>query len=70
MHHKIKNAKVWLIVYFCMSTSTANVKVMANYSTQLFSQSFIRFSWQINYPKFTLIDEESQLVKGCQTMQF
>ena len=52
-----------------MSTSTTSVKVMNDYSTQSFIQSFIRFSCEFGYPKFMLIDEGSQLVKGCQTMQ-
>ena len=69
MHHKRTTIKVWLIVYWCMFTSTTSVKVMDDYSTQSFIQSFIRFSCELVYPKFMLIDEGSQLVKGCQTMQ-
>ena len=51
-----------------MSTSTASVKIMDNYSTQPFIQLFIRFSCEFGYPKFMLINEGSQLVKVCQAM--
>ena len=69
MHHKRTTIKVCLIVYCCMSTSPTSVKVMDNYSTQPFIKLFIRFSCEFGYPKFMLIDQGSQLVKGCQTMQ-
>ena len=42
---------------------------MEDYSTQSFIQSFIRFSCEVGYPKFILIDEGSQLVKGCGDMR-
>ena len=51
-----------------MSTSRASLKIMGNYSTQPFIKLFIRFSCEFGYPKFMLIDEGSQLVKGCQAM--
>ena len=69
LHHRRTTIKIWLIVYCCMSTSTIVMKVMDDYSTQAFIQSFIRFSCEVGYPKFMLIDEGSQLVKGCETMQ-
>ena len=52
-----------------MSSSTTSVKAMDDYSTQPFSQSFIRFSRVFGYPKFMLIDLGTHFVKGCQTMQ-
>ena len=52
-----------------MSSSTTSVKAMDDYSTQPFSQSFIRFSREFGYPKFMLIDLGTHFVKGCQTMQ-
>ena len=42
---------------------------MEDYSTQSFIQSFIRFSCEVGYPKFILIDEGSQLVKRCGDMR-
>ena len=61
MHHKRTAKKVWLTVYCCMSTSTTSVKVMDDYSTLSFMQSFIRFSCEFGYQKFMLIHEGSQL---------
>ena len=52
-----------------MSTSTALIKVMEDYSTTAFIQSFVRFSCEVGYPTFLSVDEESQLVKGCETVQ-
>ena len=69
LHHKRTTIKIWLIVYCCISTSTTNVKVMDDYSAQAFIQAFIRFSWEVGYPKFMKIDEGSQLIKGCDNMR-
>ena len=65
LHHKGGGAtiKILLIVYCCISTSTTNIKVMDDYSAQAFIQVFIRFSC-----KFMVIDEGSQLIKGCDNM--
>ena len=68
-HHKRTTIKIWLIVYCCMSTSTTNIKVMDDYSTQAFIQSFVRFSCEVGYPKYMMVDEGSQLVKGCEDMR-
>ena len=69
LHHKRTTIKIWLIVYCCISTSTANIKVMDDYSAQAFIQAFIRFSCEVGYPKFMVIDEGSQLIKGCDNMR-
>ena len=63
LHHKGATIKILLIVYCCISTSTTNIKVMDDYSAQAFIQVFIRFSC-----KFMVIDEGSQLIKGCDNM--
>ena len=42
---------------------------MEDYCTASFIQAFIRFSCEVGYPKILLIDEGSQLVKGCQDMR-
>ena len=67
MHHKRTTIKVWLIIHCCMSTKSA--KIMDDYSTKSFIQSFIRFSCEFGYPKFMLMDEGIPLVKGCQATQ-
>ena len=43
---------------------------MESYSTLSFVQAFIRFSSDVDYPKKLLIDEGSQLKKGCESMKF
>ena len=68
-HHKRTTVKIWLVIYCCMSTSTTNIKVMDDYSTQAFIQSFIRFSCEVGYPRYMMVDEGSQLVKGCEVMR-
>ena len=42
---------------------------MDGYSAQAFIQAFIRFSWEVGYPKFMKIDEGSQLIKGRDNMR-
>ena len=41
---------------------------MEDYSTPSFIQAFIRLSCDVGYPKVLLIDEGSQLKKGCESM--
>ena len=68
-HHKRTTVKIWLIVFCCATTTSVSIKVMEDYSTTAFLQSFIRFSFQVGYPRKLLIDEFGQLVKGCETMK-
>lgn len=39
-------------------------------STTSFLQAFTRLACEVGFPKKLLIDEGSQLVKGCESMQF
>ena len=41
---------------------------MEDYSTSAFLHAFTRFACDAGYPKTLLVDEGSQLVKGCETM--
>ena len=68
-HNKTTTIKIWLAVYCCMSASTTLTKVMEDYSTIAFIQSFVRFSCEVFYPMFMSVDEGSQLVKGCESME-
>ena len=68
-HHKRTTVKVWLIIFCCATTTSVSIKVMEDYSTTAFLQSFTRFSCQVGYPRKLLIDEGGQLVKGCETMK-
>ena len=67
--HKRTTVKIWIVVFCCATTSTTIIKVMDDYSSSSFIQSFIRFSCEVGYPKMLLPDEGSQLVKGCETMK-
>ena len=52
-----------------MFTSTTLIKVMVDYSTIAFIQSFVRFPCEVGYPKFLSVDKESQLVTRCDSMK-
>ena len=67
-HNMRTNIKIWPVAFCCMTTSTASVKVMEDYSTIAFVQFVTRFACEVRYSQFMLIDEESQLVKGCESM--
>ena len=67
-HNKRSTIKIWLVTFCCVLTSTTDIRVMEDYSTISFVQAFIRFSCSVGYPKLLLIDEGSQLKKGCETM--
>ena len=68
-HNKRATIKIWLVVICCATTSSTNIKVMEDYSTTAFVNAFTRFSCEVGYPKTLLVDEGSQLVKGCETMK-
>ena len=69
-HNKRTTIKIWFVVFCCVATSSTTIKVMEDYGTSSFIQAFIRFSCEVGYPKAILIDEGSQLKKGCDTMLF
>ena len=68
-HNKRTTIKIYLAVFCCAATGTVSIKTMEDYSTQAFIQCFIRLSCEVGYPKLLLIDEGSQLKKGCETME-
>ena len=70
LHNKRTTVKVWMVVFCCTATTTTSIKIMEDYGTTAFIQAFIRFSCDVGYPKVLLIDEGSQLIKGCQSMKF
>ena len=68
-HNKRSTLKVWLAVFVCATTSTTSIKVMEDYSSISFIQSFIRLSCEVGYPKLLLADGGSQIVKSFDTMK-
>ena len=67
-HNKRSTIKIWMVVFCCATTSATSIKVMEDYSTSAFLHAFTRFACDAGYPKTLLVDEGSQLVKGCETM--
>ena len=43
--------RIWLVVVCLVTTTTVNIKVLDNYSTTEFTLAFIRFSYEVGYPK-------------------
>ena len=68
MHNKRTTLKIWLAVFCCSTTSAVNIRIMEDYGTTSFIQAFTRLSCEVGYPELLLIDEGSQLVKGCESM--
>ena len=42
---------------------------MDSYDSNSFILAFARFSCEVGYPKILLLDEGSQLIKGCKNMK-
>ena len=68
-HNKRATIKIWLAVFCCSTTSTTNIKVMDTYDSNSFIPAFMHFSCQVGYPKILLLDEGTQLIKGCKNMK-
>ena len=68
-HKKRATIKIWLAVFCYSTTSTTNIKVMDTYDSNSFILAFTRFSCEVGYPKILLLDEDSQLIKGCKNMK-
>ena len=68
-HHKRTTVKIWLVVFCCATTTSTKIKVMDSYDTLAFLQAFTRLACEVGYPKKLLVDEGSQLIKSCETME-
>ena len=68
-HNKRSTIKIWFVVIVCATTSSTNIKVMEDYTTTSFINAFTRFSCEVGYPKTLLVDQGSQIGKGCETMK-
>ena len=60
--------KIYLTVFCCAATGTVSIKTMDDYTTKAFIMSFTRFACEVGFPKLLLIDQGSQLIKGCKSM--
>ena len=68
--NKRATLKIWFLVFCCCTTGAINIRAMEDYSTDAFVLGFVRFSCQFGYPRYLLPDAGSQLIKGCQDMQY
>ena len=68
-HQKRKTVKIWLVVFCCCITSTTSIKVMDDYSTDSFVQTFTRFACDVGFPRKIMCDSVSQLIKGCESIR-
>ena len=69
-HNKRTTLKVYFGVFCCTTTTSVNIKLLEDYTTSAFLLAFTRFACEVGYPKLMMIDEGSQLVKGCSSMGF
>ena len=67
-HHKRNTIKIWFSVFCCATTSTTSIKLMEDYSTSAFINSFIRLSSDVGFPKKMICDSGSQIIKACESM--
>ena len=68
--NKRATLKIWFLIFCCCTTGAINIRAMEDYSTDAFVLGFVRFSCQFGYPRYLLPDAGSQLVKGCEDMQY
>lgn len=67
-HNRRTTLKVWIVTFVCATTGMTSLKIMEGYDTTQFLLSFSRFSCEAGFPKLLLVDEGSQLVRGCENM--
>ena len=68
--NKRATIKVWFLIFCCCTTGGVDIRVLEDYSTDSFVLGFVRFACRFGYPKYVLPDPGSQLVKGCETMNY
>ena len=66
-HNKQATVKIWSGVFCCSTASTTNIKLRDSYDSNSVILAFKRFLCEVGYPKILLLDEGSQLIKGCKT---
>ena len=68
--NKRATLKIWFLIFCCCTTGAISIQAMEDYSTTSFIQGFVRFSCRYGYPRHLLPDSGSQLIKGCEDMQY
>ena len=69
-HNHRSTVKVWGAVFKDPATGAIAVHCMASYNTVSFITAYTRFSARYGHPGVLYIDEGSQLIKACKTMEF
>jgi hypothetical protein len=68
-HNHRSKVKIYGAVFKCPATSAVAINVMQAYSTEAFLQAYTRFASRYGHPSELAIDQGSQLVAACKSMQ-
>ena len=68
MHYAV-NTKQSKYGCLCFCFTTTIIKIMDDYSTVVFIQSFVQFACKVGYLKKLILDEVSQLLSGCDLVK-
>ena len=68
-HNHRSVVKVWAAVFKCTSSMAVWAEVMSGYSSEHFIQAYTRFSVRFGHPGQLLLDQGSQLIAACKTME-
>ena len=63
-HNKRTPLKIWFLV-FCCATTTVNIKVMEDCGTSSTLQGFMRFSYEVGYPKISGHTKKTSFGNEC-----
>ena len=68
--NKRATVKIYALVIKCCVSTAVSIQTMEDYSSLKFSEAYTRHSAQYNHPKVLYIDAGTQLVHGCNNLQF
>ena len=68
--NKRATLKIWFLIFCYSTTGAVFISPMEDYSTTSFVMGFVQFSCRYGYPRYLLPDAGSQLVKGCQDIEY
>jgi hypothetical protein len=69
-HNHRSSIKVYGLVFKCTVSCAVAIYSMTNYSTDSFISAYTRFASRYGHPTRLYIDRGTQLVKGCESMEF
>ena len=68
-HNHRSTVKIYGVVFKCPATSAVAINTMQAYSTEAFLQAYTRFASRYGHPSHLAIDQGSQLLAACKSMQ-